>query len=268
MQERRIDIRTIGLVAGLLVALCVTAAPSEASVITWNTCKATCTYGLSASGRTTSGSGDDRVYTFDAIGDPSLDLVARAFQTESDLGTGLIEKTRINIFTGGVGAGYESSPQHAVDNVGPDELIVFQLPENGYVPESFSLGWRSGDADVTSFIGGTLGGADDALSLFLSGGFMWDSTGGDLTSVHGYVQQTFSNVPENSSQMFTNGASGAYLILAARNEVNSSGGDDGEDKFKINQIVAAQPTRVPEPGVVLFLGLALGALATLRRRND
>jgi len=250
------------------LALLVVAGNAEASVLTWNTCQSSCTFSLAASDRTETGTNANKVMTFESVEDSSQILTARAFQTTSALGTGLILKARINIFTGGLGAGTEGSPQHGVDNTGPDELIVFQLPTDDYVPVSFKIGYKNTDADISTFIGGSLLGLDNVMNLFLSGAFSWNSTGGALTSTYGFTQQTFLDVNAGVSQFFTGGASGAFLIILARNEADSCGAglcDGGEDRFKLEQVVAEAP-QVAEPGTVLLLGLGLGALSLRRKR--
>jgi hypothetical protein len=243
-----------------------------AATIKWNTCEGgsdnLCVGNtLPESGRSSSGTGVDQVLTFDAIGDPGKDLTARAFQTTTNLGTGFVLKTQIRIFDGGLGAGPESSPQHSVDNIGVDEFIVFQLPANAYQPTSFRIGWKETDADISTWIGGTLGGLDDAFALLLAGNFNWDATGGSLTATHGYVQQTFLDVATNTDMLFTNNATGRYLIIGARNEVDNGRYDGGEDKFKLLQIVADEPKRVPFPASLVLLASAFVAIAVIDRRR-
>jgi len=70
----------------------------------------------------------------------------------------------------------------------------------------------------------------------------------------------------------TNDASGAYLIIAARNEVDYTGSgrylrakDGGEDAFKVMQVVVDTPS-VPEPGTLLLPGSGLVGLGLRWRR--
>jgi hypothetical protein len=246
--------------------------PAGAATLTWNTCQGNssglCSFSVPASTRSSSGTGVDQVYTFDAREDATKDVDARAFRTQNNDGTGTVQKTTINIFGGGLGAGGEGSPQHAVDNVGPDEFIVFKLPSDTTRPLSLKIGFKDVDADITTWIGGKLGDASndhDALALLLSGTFSWNQ-GNTLVNDHGYVQQTFLDVPTNTAQVFSNNAAGRYLIIGARHEGTSTS-DGGEDKFKLLSVAADQPTQIPLPGSIVLLGAGLVGAAIVRRRR-
>jgi hypothetical protein len=259
-------IRTVAAVLGCVaVALFVGVPAGEvaAAPLVWNTCEGgsdniCSSLNLPESPRTGNSSG----FTFDAIGNPTQKLGARAFVTPDNLGLGDPGPTPIKIFDGGLGAGNESSPQHAVDNVGRDEFIVFTLPSDTSRPLSFRIGWKSQDADISTWIGGTLGGPNDALTL-LGGTGAW-SQGGLLTS-NGYVQQDFFNVAVGALQTFTLNATGRYLIIGARHESVCllTCRDDGEDHFKLLQITA--DASVPQPGTLLMLVTAVGTLGAARR---
>jgi hypothetical protein len=279
------------VLCGLIAGVALAATPAAALTLTWNTCNGggdgICSPGgLTPSPRSSVNPDTvDEVMTFDAIGDATKKLAAEAFRTTNSLAPyGAIVKRQINIFEGGIGAGPEGFPEHAVDNKFYDELVVFKFGQDTYIPQSYRIGYKHEDADIVTYIGGAGdGGATDILALFLAGGFDWDAfigafagDGAGGAGSLGFVQETFENVPVGVDQAFSFGASGRYLIIAARNETDpplcssekpTSPCDGGEDKFKIQQIVGELPDRVPEPGTLLLVATGLVALAPLARRR-
>lgn len=198
---------------------------AHAVEVTRNTCEggsdSICNGGLQESVRTTAGSGTGTVFSFEGIGDLTRVLRVCSFNTSDDFGLGTIQKGTINIWGGGLGSQTTGeptgSPNHAMDNIGPDELIVFQFASDAYIPKSIRIGWKGDDADIMTYIGGSLSGLDDILALFLAGGFTWDA-GNAVLGSPGFVHRLFSNVAVGATNTLSNNAAGRYLILAANSE--------------------------------------------------
>lgn len=203
-------------------------------------------------------------------------MFVRAFRSGTNLGGGSVSAVDMTIVDGGVRAGPEDSPEYGVDNIGHDEFLVFQLPSDNSKPLSFRIGWRGGDADIATWIGGTLGGLNDALELFLAGTFSWAAAPNNPLAEHGYTQHIFIDVAANTTQFFRRNATGRYLIIGARNEVDIVGGtnvDGGDDTFRVMQVVAdvSLPAalvvqKVAEPGTLSLYAIAAAGLHWVRRR--
>jgi hypothetical protein len=234
-----------------LVTVAIGCAAGPAAALTWNTCDdgsdsgSLCDYSHTESARTSTGTGSDQQYTFDALTDATADLLVRAYRTSDSLGTGPLTRTVISLWEGGLGAGGEStSPEHAVDNIGRDEYLIF-YSATAIVWDSFKIGYKGADADISAWVGTS---PDLLLSLT---SIPW--SGGPTTG--SWTPYSFSNVAVNTLQAL--GATGNYLIIGATSETaieqQCSGKtksksckdvtvDDGEDAFKLLQINGSIPT--------------------------
>jgi hypothetical protein len=271
---------THALLLFLALAAAIAAAPARAALYTWNT-----TGSISPGSGTACAGGAACKTTFTSTSGNQT-LTARAYSTPVydttspyDVSGKWIEG-RIALYSGGLGVanlvGSDSSselnaPEHAVDNEGAKDIVVFELPTDGsWNPESFKLGWMSTDSDVQAWVGGgSLGANYDFRNVCFSGsscttlsslGFVDISAGipvvsGGTQSAGGASVAGGENVPTNASAMFNTTQTGRYLIMSgALNEAN--------DYFKISQIVAG---RVPVPATLVLL--ATGLLALRVRRN-
>jgi hypothetical protein len=246
----------------IIVAAVATLGSAQAATVSWDTSSGTGSSYVSSTGST---AGNEM--TFKAS--TGEFLKARAFYIEGSSSgntTGLLKNSALAMYDQGLGVTttqsgecYGCSPEHAVDNVGLKELVVFQLPSDNWDPTTVHLVpfGSSMDTDVTFYVGGAaeftnLGSFENkSLSYLLSHGF---TTVDEVTDTTGE-----RNVPVNTTP-----ATGRYLIVAAW-----LGDTTPEDHFKI-ETVSAKPgggTSVPEPGTLSLLTVGLCAVGAYRRRR-
>ena len=169
-----------------------------------------------------------------------------------------------------------SSPQHAIDNDGRLELVVFDFGAGNSVSlTDITMGWVSGDADINllAFEGGGVGDTPNVDNVLFS------TSGEDLTdngwTLVGNYDVDFGGAPGTST--ISTAIESRYWIVAAYNSVYGSsclsGGscDTGNDYFKFKSIGGKlvdprePPNEVPAPAPLLLT--ALGMLWFSRRQK-
>ncbi|MCP5246661.1 MAG: hypothetical protein H6937_12225 [Burkholderiales bacterium] len=180
-------------------------------------------------------------------------LTARAYSTTNNSGSGVFEKATLTTWSGGLGvknpdqSNENSSPNHALDDNGRDELIVFESNYPGYAFTGIEIGWRYNDSDISTWVGSLSAGYDFSGVRF-----------SDLLGL-GFVKTDFSNVPINSLR--TLGLSvGNYLIIAPRQDSNS-------EYIKISQISGDIPVQVSEPNVLVLFAVSMLGIWVSRRQK-
>jgi len=195
---------------------------------------------------------------------PSSLLTARAYATSGTDGTGDIVARYLGVYSGGLGVSGttsdpNTSPNHSLDNVGPNDLILFEFAAGGYNPKSITIGWKENDADIQLWVGGP---NSAGLNLTSACGGACDIS--DLAGLGFSVPALeYADLQVGVPRLLNTTLTGRYLLVAARFEGGSiSGGDD--DYMKISSIVA-KVSKVPEPGAAALLLLGLAALGGSRK---
>jgi hypothetical protein len=181
--------------------------------------------------------GNERTFTVNIAGEDRV-LKARAFTTSNSNGSGPFVPAYLGQYTGGLGVtapgsvgsggdGSGGSNQHTVDNIGKDDLVVFEFPNPAYIPLSVFLS-AFGDTDITAWVGGVgkTFGAFTSLSyatLAVNGFTQFTSANADLTG--GFSSRT-ANLNKTGLDL-----SGTYLVIGAR-------AGQWNDKFKIKHLTA------------------------------
>ncbi|MBT9541390.1 exosortase-dependent surface protein XDP1 [Thiobacillus sp.] len=178
--------------------------------------------------------------------------------------------------TSGVGAKHAdsestNSPQHAIDNDGRQESILFSFAGDKVNLTSSYFGWISGDSDFSVYAY-TGAGVGSVAGL----------TYGNLTS-NGWTLISHSNEASQSnnngdSKDFANSIYSSYWLIGA---YNGAGADSTYDYFKLKTVSGLTCTDnpggsgcggggnnpVPEPGTMLLLGAGLLSLTRMTSRR-
>ena len=213
-----------------------------------------------------------------------LTLKVHAFSTPNNTSpdstpSGLWRNANLQNYSGDFGItnlvgdyGEGTSPEHAVDNDGAYDVMVFELPTGKtWDIEGFRLGWASESgngvsADVQTWIGGGQGPINWNQVCFSGCG------AGELVSGMGFKDITSAmqgvnynggdnNVPEGQTITFSGTQTGRYLVMSGKL-------GDSKDAFKPEFLKAfgTTITQTPLPGTLALLGLGFAGLVAARRR--
>ena len=204
------------------------------------------------------------------------DVTAYAISnTGANTGSGrLLDQASLKRWGGGLGVenAWEdgSSPNHAVDNSGRVDAVLFDFGGKDITLEQIKLGWYSQDSDITVL---AYTGSGNPLDNSDPDWYGNSDYGSLLSNGWTYVGD-YSNVatrPGGTADINADGYSSSFWLVSAFNPlISSKSWSTGNDYFKIYALAGSAgvpPSGVPEPGVLGLSLLGLGLLAAGRRQR-
>lgn len=229
------------------------------------------------------GSGSPSAYkTFTSAGHT---VKATAFYTANNNGAGKLSSAEISQYSGGLGvkspisatdpgcsSGSEgTSPNHAADNCGRDEIILLEF-DTFFNPETFSLGWIGADSDIQVWIGAEEGaaGIGDNPGLNLTNFCVIAGAGctGTFADLGFTALPVKANVPIDVAQSISStGKVTRYVAISGNLAALNPDITSGNDYFKLKTISGTKGMNVPVPGSLALLALGLMCIAFGSRRS-
>ncbi|WP_372738731.1 exosortase-dependent surface protein XDP1 [Neptunomonas sp.] len=261
--------KNINLKIGLCALLAVTSLAANASV-SWN-------FKTSSNGDYRVSSSTAGTYQFTANDSATVTRLSAWAAPVSGSGpinnvTGLLAHNQFGLVIdqdgyGADGSGYgnSGSDNHAIDNGGNYEMVMFDFGAKEFSLEAFDIGWYSNDSDVTVMAyqaTPTSPSAESIGGVSLAG---LPANGWSVISHHSNPGTGNESVNSNLNSVY----SSYWIIGAYMSAVGSGGqsiGDNSWDAIKLAAISGSTrstpPTGdVPEPGTLLLTALGLVFIA-------
>ncbi len=152
------------------------------------------------------------------------------------------------------------SPEHAVDNVGSYESMLFSFASSVTL-DSVSIGYAGTDTDATVLVYTGAGDPTPSLSTRTYADLLthgWQIAGNLLNMTTGAAGNSLTTSLSSKYWMV-----GAYMQIGG----NSMTTTIGNDEFKISGVSVTPKLGVPEPGSLALLGIASLGLLFRRRKG-
>lgn len=175
-----------------------------------------------------------------------------------------------------------TNPEHAMDNDERFDLVLFDFGGVDIRLSEVTLGWYSGDSDITVLAYTGIGDILNATHLDYFGARTYTSSTQDLTDygwqvIGSYDVDSTDNTGSHYVQPIDTDVSSSFWIVGAYNPVFASNGCETTycngpasypDFVKVKKLAGHTDVAIPEPGTLLLLLTAsLPLIARASRRN-
>lgn len=154
-----------------------------------------------------------------------------------------------------------TAPEHAIDNEQRYEMVMLSFNARVNLT-GVSFGWIGSDSDYT-ILAYTPLSAPSTLA-----GQTWGALNSGWSAIGNYA-----NAPINTQLATGTGVYSSYWLIGAYNPLagGSSGWTNNNDYLKLKSVVGTvrtSETKVPEPGSLALIGLALLSMLYMRERRQ